>query len=188
MNSSPYFESWQSLGQTAVAGAVAYAALLAFLRISGKRTLAKLNAFDLVVTVSVGSTLASVLTSKNLPLVDGILALGLLIGLQYLVAWLTVRLPWFERLVKSSPAAVFHHREFDSEAMRGQRLARDEVLMAVRSAGVHDLDRVFMVVLETDGSLNVLEHPEERPARSSVENVVGAEGDDAPARPSPPAR
>lgn len=168
-----FFESWDSLGRTALAGVLAYVALVVFLRISGKRTLAKMNAFDLIVTVAIGSTLSTILTSRDLPVADGLVALGLLIVLQYLVAWLTIRAPWFERLVKSRPAAVFSDRKFKDEAMRGERLARDEVLMAIRRAGIHDLDRVFMVVLETDGSLNVLRHPEERPARPSVEDVVG---------------
>jgi uncharacterized membrane protein YcaP (DUF421 family) len=168
-----FFDTWSSLGRTALAGAIAYVALVTFLRISGKRTLAKMNAFDFVVTVALGSTLSSILTSRNVPIANGLLALALLIALQYAVAWLTVRAPWFERVVKSRPAAVFAKKEFDEEAMRCERVARDEVLMAIRRAGIHDLDRVFMVVLETDGSLNVLGHPEERPARASVEDVSG---------------
>lgn len=178
MNGRAFFESWSSLGQTVLAGVLAYAALVVFLRVSGKRTLAKLNAFDFIVTVAVGSTLASVLTSKNLPLADGALALALLVALQFAVAWLTVRVRWFERLVKSRPAAVFLHGEFDDAAMLRERLSRDEVLMAVRRAGFHDLDGVFMVVLENDGSLSVLGHPEERPARPSTADVRGAEVDD----------
>lgn len=173
-----FFESWHSLGQTAIAALIAYVALIAFLRISGKRTLAKMNAFDLVVTVALGSTLASVLTSKSLPLADGLLALGLLIALQYAVASFTIRFRWFERLVKSTPVAVFRDGEFDHDAMFRERLARDEVLMAIRSAGVHDLGGVFMVVLETDGSFNVLRHPEDRPARPSFTDVAGGEAGD----------
>lgn len=176
MNGSAFFESWSSLGHTLLAGLVAYAALVVFLRISGKRTLAKLNAFDFVVTVAIGSTLATVLTSKSLPLADGALALALLVALQFAVAWITVRVRWFRRIVKSRPAAVFLRGEFDDEAMVRERLSPDEVLMAIRRSGFHDLNRVFMVILETDGSLNVLGHPEEQPSRPSTEDVTGAEG------------
>ena len=168
------FDNWESLGRTALAGVSAYALLILFLRISGKRTLAKMNAFDFIVTVALGSTLSSVLTSRNTPLADGILALALLVALQFAVAWLTVRAPWFQRLVKSRPAAVFSERQFDEAAMLRERVARDEVLMAIRSSGIHDLDRVYMVVLETDGSMNVLRHPEEKPARPSTDDVTGA--------------
>ena len=90
-----FFDSWTSLGQTALHALMAYAALILFLRTSGKRTLAKLNAFDLVVTVALGSTLASIVTSDRLPLANGVLALAMLIALQYVVAWATLRAAWF---------------------------------------------------------------------------------------------
>jgi uncharacterized membrane protein YcaP (DUF421 family) len=173
--SGTLFDSWASLGRTALAGVLAYGALLLFLRISGKRTLAKLNAFDLVITVAIGSTLASTLTSKSLALADGVLALLLLVALQFVVAWLTVRVDWFRRLIKAGPAAVFRRGEFDQAAMRRERLARDEVLMAVRQAGIHDLERVSIVVLETDGSLSVLSRADAPPAQPSVKDVAGAE-------------
>ena len=54
------FDSWAGLGRTLLVGPLAYVALVLLLRISGKRTLTKLNAFDLVVTVALGSTLATV--------------------------------------------------------------------------------------------------------------------------------
>jgi len=150
------FDSWASLGWTALSGVVAYVALIAFLRISGKRTLAKLNAFDLVVTVALGSTLASVLTSERLPLANGVLALGLLILLQYGVAWTTMRASWARRLIKSEPALLLYRGDLIPDALIRARIARDEVLAAVRGAGKLRLGEVGAVVLEADGSLSVL--------------------------------
>src|SRR4051794_24742339 len=54
-----FFHSWAALGRVLLVGPLAYVALVLLLRVSGKRTLTKLNAFDLVVTVSLGSTLAT---------------------------------------------------------------------------------------------------------------------------------
>ena len=83
-----FFQSWSSLAATAITGVSAYIALIVTLRLSGKRTLAKMNAFDFVVTVALGSTLATVLLSKDVPLAEGVLAFALLIALQFAVAWL----------------------------------------------------------------------------------------------------
>ena len=80
-----YFESWEALLRPIAVGVPAYVALVASLRISGKRTLSKMNAFDLIVTVSLGSTLATVLLSKDVALAEGVLSFGLLIGLQFAV-------------------------------------------------------------------------------------------------------
>jgi uncharacterized membrane protein YcaP (DUF421 family) len=80
------FDSWTGLGRVLIVGTLAYAALVLLLRISGKRTLTKLNAFDLIVTVALGSTLATVLLSSSVALAEGVAALALLILLQYLIA------------------------------------------------------------------------------------------------------
>ncbi len=103
-----FFNSWTGLLRVLIVGVLAYVSLVVFVRISGKRTLPKMNAFDLVVTVALGSTLATILLSKDVPLAEGLLALALLIGLQYLIAWLSIRSRKVESLVKSEPAMPFH--------------------------------------------------------------------------------
>ena len=92
------FHTWAALGRVLVIGPLAYLALVLLLRISGKRTLTKLNAFDLVVTVALGSTLATILLSKSVSLTEGVLALALLIALQFAITWTSVR---SERVQKS---------------------------------------------------------------------------------------
>jgi uncharacterized membrane protein YcaP (DUF421 family) len=150
------FDSWSSLLRVVVVGTLAYACLVLLLRVSGKRTLAKLNAFDLVVTVALGSTLATVLLNRSVALVDGVVAFLLLVGLQYLVASLSVRLPSFGSLVKSEPTLLLHHGRFLDRAMRGQRVTREEVVAALRGSGLARPEDAAAVVLETDGTLSVV--------------------------------
>ncbi len=152
-----FFDSWTGLGRVLLVGTLAYVALVAILRISGKRTLTKLNAFDLVVTVALGSTLATVLLSKSVALAEGVLSLGLLVSLQFAITWMSVRLPWFKRLIKSEPSLLVHRGEFLDGAMRAQRITRDEVLAALRAQGIWDAAGVAAVVLETDGSLSIIQ-------------------------------
>lgn len=151
-----FFDTWTGLGRVLAVGVVAYAALVALLRLSGNRTLSKLNAFDLVVTVALGSTLATILLSRDVALVEGLLALALLIGLQALVAWSSVRSSTFSRMVKASPVLIVHRGIFLETAMRRARVVEAEVLAALRSEGVDRVEDAQAVVLETDGSLSVL--------------------------------
>ena len=102
----------------------AHAALVAPLRASGKRTLSKLNAFDLVVTVALGSTLATALLSKDVALA----------GPQWAVAKLSLRSPRSSRLVKAEPRLPPHRGRFLDGALRDERVTRDEVLAALRAA------------------------------------------------------
>ena len=136
-----FFDSWYALLRVAVVGVCAYAALVALLRVSGKRTLSKFNAFDLIVTVALGSTLATVLLSKDVALAEGVLAFGLLVGLQFVVAWLSVRSATVRRLVKSDPRLLFYRGEFLRDAMRGERVTEGEVVAAVRAQGVAAIER-----------------------------------------------
>lgn len=150
-----FFDDWLGLARVVIVGTSAYVALVALLRISGKRTLAKLNAFDFVVTVALGSTLATVLLSSSVALVEGVTALALLVGLQYLVAWASVRSRRVERLVKSEPVLVYRHG-FLLEAMRRERVTADELTQAARAQGHSDLSTVSAIVLENDGNLSTL--------------------------------
>src|SRR5690606_37762701 len=91
--SGVWLDSWADLLRIVLVGTAAYAALVLVLRVSGKRTLGQLNAFDFVVTVSLGSTLATILLSTDVSFMEGLLALALLAGLQFLVASVAARWP-----------------------------------------------------------------------------------------------
>lgn len=151
------FNGWSSLYRTVLIGVLAYAALVFFLRISGKRTLSKMNAFDLVVTVALGSTLATVLLNKSVALVEGVLAFALLIALQFVVTWSSVRSKKIQKLVKTEPRLLLHHGECLPSAMRQERVTEDEILAAIRAQGIAEVEKVEAVILETDGTFTVLQ-------------------------------
>lgn len=165
-----FFDTWQGLGRVVVVGVLAYTALVIFLRISGKRTLSKMNAFDLVVTVALGSTLATILLSQDVALAEGLLALLLLISLQFIVAWLSVRVPTIQRLVKSEPTLLFHQGHMLQSALRSQRVTPEEIRAAIRTQGVSQMSEVEAVILETDGSFSVL-RTTAQPATTALNDV-----------------
>lgn len=151
-----FFESWLGLLRVALIGAAAYAALVLLLRISGKRTLGKMNAFDLVVTVALGSAFATVVLDKSVPLAEGVLAFALLIALQFAITWLSVRSPWVRSLVKSEPTLLVKDGTYLENAMRRQRVTQAEIEAALRDHGLAGIGQAESVVLETDGSLTVV--------------------------------
>ena len=168
---SVFYDGWQGLARVAIIGVCAYAALVFFLRISGKRTLSKMNAFDLVVTVALGSTLATILLSDKVALAEGILALVLLIGLQFVITWASTRSEAFQKIIKAQPRMVFYQGEFLDEALRLERVTREEILAAIRAQGQSDLSQIYSVVLETDGSFSVLSQAPTA-SDSTLDNVL----------------
>ena len=168
-----FFSDWQGVFRTLVVGVLAYVTLVLFLRVSGKRTLSKMNAFDLVVTVALGSTLATVLLTESVALAEGVLAFALLIGLQFVVTWTSVRARWVRELVAGEPVMLLHRGGFLPSAPRQARVTRDEIRAAVRSAGLASLADAEAVVLETDGSFSVVRRSEGGSV-SSLDDVQGS--------------
>ncbi|MGX5913765.1 DUF421 domain-containing protein [Aliidiomarina sp. Khilg15.8] len=151
------FDGWESLLRTLVVGVLAYCALVLFLRIAGKRTLSKMNAFDWVVTVALGSTLATILLSKDVSLAQGAFALALLIGLQFIVTWSSVRSRWVRKVIAAEPTLLVYQGRYLEKAMRAERATKDDVMAAIRAAGKASTEEVGAVILATDGSFNVIE-------------------------------
>jgi uncharacterized membrane protein YcaP (DUF421 family) len=167
-----FFTSWTSLVRTLIIGLLAYVGLILMLRASGKRPLSKMNAFDLIVTVALGSTLATVLLSKGVALADGLLAFALLIGLQFGITWLSVRFKAVSRLVKSDPTLLVYTGHYLPDAMRAERITEGEVLASLRERGIASLADAAAVVLENDGTLNALSKASSAEG-SSLGNVPG---------------
>lgn len=157
--------------RTIVVGIPAYLALIAALRVSGKRTLSQMNAFDFIVTVALGSTLATILLSSETSLAQGIAALLLLVGLQYAITWSSLRSRTVARLAKSEPTALVYHGQLLEDAMRRERVLEAEVRAAVRERGLGRVEEADLVVLETDGTLSVVANFEH--AGQAVTGVTG---------------
>ena len=151
-----WFDNWSDLERVLLITPATYATLILILRKAGKRSLAKLNIFDLVVTVALGSTLATIMLSKDVSYAEGALAFIVLCVLQWLVAWLSVRLGWFKEVIRSNPRMVLRDGRLLRDAMRDERITEGEVMAAIRKKGHGKVADVAAVVLETDGDFSVL--------------------------------
>lgn len=171
-----FFDGWMPLVRIAVLGTLAYVALILLLRMTGKRTLSKLNAFDLIVTVALGSTLATILLSRDVTLSEGVVALSLLIALQWVITWMSVRSERIASAVKAEPSLLFLRGRFLPDAMKRERLTEAEIRAAVRAQGMADMGEVTAVILETDGSLSVISGANADPW-TALANVTGAQAE-----------
>ncbi len=151
-----WFDDWSDIVRVLIVGTAAYVGLVALLRISGKRTLAKLNAFDLVVTVAFGSTLATILLSSDVSYAEGVTALVLLAVLQFVAAMISSRLRLGRAVITARPTLLLRDGVILDEVLHEQRISADEIRQAVRDSGAGSLADIAAVVLETDGSLSVI--------------------------------
>ncbi len=167
-----FFSSWDALLRTLVVGTLAWVALVAILRVSGKRTLSKWNAFDFIVTIALGSTLATALLSRQVRLAEGVLALALLVLLQFCATWVNTHWPVTQKAVKAKPRLLVYRGEYLREAMRKERVPETEIHTALRNQGLASIKDVGAVILETDGSFSLIRDlGENRDALTDVDGI-----------------
>lgn len=135
---------------------LAYFTMIIILRISGKRTLSKMNAFDFIVTVALGSSLATVALSADMPLAKGILVFFLLIFLQYVLTWLSVRVKKLKRVMTSQPSLLLYKGKLLKDVLKEERITLEEIYVVLREKGINSLEEVDIIVLETTGELTVI--------------------------------
>lgn len=169
------FDNWIDIFRVLIVGMLAYFSLLVLLRFSGKRTLSQMNAFDLVVTVALGSVLATIILSDDVALAEGVVAYVTLIGLQFVIEWVSVRSKTVRDLVKGHPQLLFYRGAFLEREMRQERVDREEILSAIRGQGIADINDVDAVVLETNGVFTVLVRSTSM-QQSTLQDVAGAKG------------
>lgn len=151
-----FFGGWDPVVRIIVVGTLMYIALIAIVRISGSRTLASMNAFDFIVTVAMGAVFGRTLTTQGVALVESVTALGLLIGLQYLVTSIRSRWPFFKRVITNPPALLYFRGVFIRGTMRRQRVSEEEIQNAVRKRQLGSMAEVEAVVLESSGEFSVI--------------------------------
>lgn len=151
-----FFESWYELLRVFCSAVIIYPLIILLLNIMGKRSTAKMNNFDWLVTVAVGSILGSAVLLKKVVLLEVMVGAGTLLILQYLFTKLSVRYQSFEKFIRSPAILVFYEGQYLEVAMRKQRLTRREVEAAIRKAGYADESAVMAVIFEPDGQLSVI--------------------------------
>lgn len=151
-----WFDSWIDISRVLLITCASYAAIIVILRISGKRSLSKLNAFDFVVTIALGSILASVILTKSVSLSEGVAAFFGLAALQWLVTALSNKSDIFAKALRSEPKLLLKDGEFQDEALANERVTRDEVEAAIRKKGHGHVEEIAAVVLESDGEMSVI--------------------------------
>ncbi len=165
-----YFQNWNGVLRVLLVGIPMYFILIFLLRISGKRTLSKMNQFDFVISIAFGSTIASILLSSSVSLAEGVTALALLIFLQFIVTSTSVRYSGVDKLVKSEPRLLFYQGNFLKSAMKSERVTESEIYATMRNHGINSIEDVDTVIIENNGSLSIISQirPDKTPPTLNV--------------------
>lgn len=131
-----------------------YAFLIIGLRIAGKRELAQLNAFDLVVLLTISNTVQNAIIGDDNSFLGGVIGATTLLAVNYLMARLLFKHEKLDRLVEGDAVELIVHGKILSEHLKSELLTTDELKTAAHKQGFKSLDGVDRAVLEKDGAIS----------------------------------
>ncbi|HSP10673.1 MAG TPA: YetF domain-containing protein [Candidatus Dormibacteraeota bacterium] len=132
-----------------------YVALLAALRLFGKREVGQFTLYDLVFILLVANALQPAITGPDNSIVGGLILVVALVGTNYLVGRLD-SLPRLHHLFTPAPTVIVRNGKYLPAVMKREGVDTDEVEMAIREHGIKDLKEVQLGVLESDGTISIV--------------------------------
>jgi uncharacterized membrane protein YcaP (DUF421 family) len=133
-----------------------YVVVLAGLRLAGKRELGQMTVFDLVVVLLIANAVQNAMTGPDFSVQGGLIAAGVLLVLNRLIAIFRIHNESWGRLLEGMPTVLVQDGHFLEPRLRKEGLERSQIEMAIREHGIEDLGQVRLAVLETDGSISVV--------------------------------
>jgi uncharacterized membrane protein YcaP (DUF421 family) len=123
-------------------------------RAVGRSTLGELSTFELLLYVTMGDLVQQGVTQQDYSLTGAVLAVGTFALLTFTLSWTQWRFPRTRDLITGRPVLVVQHGELDEPAMRRQRLAVANLLVAAREQGIRRTADIEYAVLEADGRIS----------------------------------
>lgn len=151
-----FFQGWTTIYKTLALSILTYVSIIIILRTSGKRTLSSFNAFDFLITVTIGSISATTILSDSTKFFDGMAAIITLVLLQYIVAKVSVHSKKFSRAIKSEPTLLYYDGEYINKNLKKMRVSKDNILQEIRVNSGVTIDKIHSVILEANGNLSVI--------------------------------
>jgi len=167
-----------SLLNIAGSAVVFYVGIVTLVRVLGKRTTSQMNNFDWIITITVGSLVASGILLDNVTIVEASVAILVLAAMQFITTWLVIRSELVRDLVKARPTLLLNKGEFLKKAMRRTRISEAEIWSALRSHGMYNAADANWVILETNGEMTVI--PAKKDDVINISNVGSMQGVNLP--------
>jgi uncharacterized membrane protein YcaP (DUF421 family) len=141
-----------------VRAVVVYAFLLVLLRLSGKRQVGQLAPFDLVLLLVLSNSVQNSMSGDDKSITGGLILAAVLVGMNWVVGWLTYRSKSLEALIEGRPVILVHDGHIDHRAMRRVQMTKHELEAALRTSGCAGPEEVRFAVLENNGQVTVIPH------------------------------
>jgi uncharacterized membrane protein YcaP (DUF421 family) len=135
---------------------IVYVFLIVGLRLSGKRELAQLNPFDLIVLLTLSNTVQNAIIGNDNSVTGGIIGATSLLAINYLVVRFLYDHRKIEQLVEGSPDVLVEDGKIYEHKLKRELITKEELAAAARKQGFETLSDVRQCVLEPGGTLTFI--------------------------------
>lgn len=139
-----------------IRAAVVFSFIWLVTRGMGRRELAQLNAFELIVLVTIGDLVQQAITSEDYSVTGAVLAVGTIVLLTVALSTLSWRFNRFADVAGGRPILVMRDGKVLTDVLKQERYNYDDLLEEARSKGIADLAEVEAAILEADGKMSFL--------------------------------
>lgn len=145
-----------------IRASIVYFLILLLIRVMGRRVVAEMSPFELVVLIVMGDLIQQGVTQEDYSLTGAMLAVGTMGLWSVLISYGGFRWRRFEELAYGPPAIVFHNGKPMEEVLRTHRLELSDLAEAARQQGIGDLAELDFAVLEPEGHFSFIRRDREQ--------------------------
>ncbi|MEZ2224045.1 DUF421 domain-containing protein [Rhizobium sp. RCC_161_2] len=140
-----------------IRGLAIYLTLLIIIRLSGRRTLAQMTPFDLVIVLVISETTQQAMLGDDFSITNAVLLILTLFTTDIVLSYIKRWSPRTARVVDGTPTILVIDGVYDEKALRGCRLQKDDVMEAARAKdGIETVKDIKFAILETSGNISII--------------------------------
>ncbi|MBQ8522575.1 MAG: DUF421 domain-containing protein [Clostridia bacterium] len=145
--------------------------VLLFLRIMGKRQIGEMQPYELVITLIIADLATVPMSDANIPLLNGILPLAILVMLHYGITMLTRKSIFFRRLISGKSVIVIDPDGINYNALKKLNMNLHDLQESLRQLNYFSFEQVQYAIIETNGKMSVIPTAENAPATANDVNA-----------------
>ncbi len=155
-----YDTTWLFAAEIVIRVIVMFSLIILFLRFTGKRGVRQLSIFELTIILSLGSIAGDPMFTKDLPIIQAVLIMSIVIGMYRLCTWFMMKYQPFEDLLEGKSQYIVDEGLLVLDKTKRGKMSHDEFFAEMRQQGVEHLGQVRVGLLETDGKFSILLYPD----------------------------
>ena len=151
-----YDTTWSFAAEIVIRVVIMFFMIILFLRFTGKRGIRQLSIFELTIILSLGSIAGDPMFTEDLPLIQAVLIMSLIIGLYRFCTWLAMKFQPIEDFLEGKSLYIVEDGQLILEKIEEGKMSQDEFFAEMRQQNIEHLGQVRVGLLETDGELSIL--------------------------------